>query len=148
MTNNNIIISELENMNFFNIIDEQVIVIIDDNQNVIDVISEVFKHAIHQRVMICPFNSSNDAIYFILNFYSSIKVIICDHNLDNNKKGLEIVKLLKDKDIFIPFILISAHLSNFSLIEYKNMGISLYINKSDTKFFHKLTDLTSIFFLS
>lgn len=142
-----IIFNELIYSDIFNI-DEQVIVIIDDNQCSIDIILEYFKYSLHQRVMICTFVTASEAIEFILNNHSTINLIISDYHLDNNKKGIEIANMLKTNNIFIPFILISAQLPSNLVKDYTNAGVFLYIDKTDPKFFHKLIELISTFFLS
>ena len=147
LINNNMSISELKYINLFNIKDEHIIVLIDDDKNIVNLILEYFKHSLDQRVIFSTHFTLLSGLNFIIEHYNIINLIICDYHLDSNKRGIEIASILKQRGIYIPFILISAGLELSELKELKKVGITLYIDKTDQNFFNKLINFANVFFL-
>jgi len=100
------------------------ILIVDDNKNDLEIISKSLSKYFKK-----VHTASNGADAFELyKEYKNIDIIISDIKMPKIN-GLELLKLIRNSDFYLPFLIVSATLDQDMLIQAINLNVSSFLPK-------------------
>jgi len=110
------------------------VVFIDDDPNICNIAQKIFELSTNFDLKVI--NTSSQLDNLINNEIQPFDIVISDYNFSEDKSGLDIVKLFKEKEMGLYFIMISGFIEEKNLIESINLGVDNFFPKPiDWKYF-------------
>jgi response regulator RpfG family c-di-GMP phosphodiesterase len=119
------------------------IIFVDDNEEMLDLVNLLIRNKF-EKILLNTFRSAEEALFFLISNKERIPInlIISDYQM-NEKNGIEFFLQLKNNNINLPFVLLTAQRDPLIQLSSKKVGIKHFFIKDFNNILKILSNIQS-----